>query len=219
MIDPASQQELKRAIIDCIGADHGVLTQLRQEIRPLRDQTKRIQPRSATSISLVGTDGGNNQFQFDPYLVQLVRVVDSSNNEYCLEAVSPTTPVDILNRRQFDTQGAPCTALGEMMAYLGVNTLPKLSHMIRPKEAGTPVSPSWVQVYRELVEWAILFSILEKDYGTDTLSSAMACLEAKYSQATYSTNYYKALNSVLMHSIPRTVVEYIWQALQSTAKC
>src|SRR5437879_7178754 len=169
MFDPASQVELRRAIAVCIVSYQGMWQELREEIRPLRQQTKRIQPRATTSISLVGTDGGYNQLQFDPFLVQLIRVVDSSNNEYCLEAISPTTPIDALGRRHFDKQGAPISALGEMMKYLSAETLPRLSHMIRPKDKGVPVSPSWVQVYRELFEWAILFSILKKYFGTDPL--------------------------------------------------
>jgi hypothetical protein len=142
MIDPATQIQLKEAIADCIGTDQGVLDALRDEIRHLRKAMRRIQPRATTSISLVGTDGGNNQLQFDPFLIQLVRVVDSSNNEYCLEAVSPTTPIEKLNKRQFDSNGVPSTALGKMMAFLGVNSLPVLSHMIRPTEEGKPVSPA-----------------------------------------------------------------------------
>ncbi len=142
MIDPTTQAQLKEAISDCILGDQGVLDTLRDEIRPLKTASRRIQPRATTSISLVGTDGGNNQLQFDPFLIQLVRVVDSSNNEYCLEAVSPTTPVDKLSKRQFDVEGAPATALGEMMSFLGVNTLPALSHMVRPSQEGRPVSPS-----------------------------------------------------------------------------
>ncbi len=179
MIDPASQEQLREAITDCIGADQGVLDALREEIRPLKSATRRIQPRSTTSISLVGTDGGNNQLQFDPFLIQLVRVVDSSNNEYCLEAVSPTTPVQKLNELQFAADGTPRTALGEMMAFLEMDSLPKLSHMIRPTDKGSPVSPSWVQVYRELVEWAILFAILKKDFGTDTLIVCDGLLRTK----------------------------------------
>lgn len=179
MIDPASQAQLKEAIADCIGTDQGVLAALREEILPLKTATRRIQPRATTSISLVGTDGGNNQLQFDPFLIQLVRVVDSSNNEYCLEAVSPTTPIQKLNERQFTPEGAARTALGEMMVYLGVETLPALSHMIRPSDKGKPVSPSWVQVYRELVEWAILFAILKKDFGTDTLIVCDGLLRSK----------------------------------------
>lgn len=97
-------------------------------------------------------------------------MVDSSKNEYCLEAITPTTSVTALGRRQFDADGHPRTPLGQMMAYLGVRDLAALSPMIRHNEDGRPVSPSWVQVYRELVEWAILFSIIRnKDFGTDTL--------------------------------------------------
>jgi hypothetical protein len=106
-------------------------------------------------------------------------VVDSSNNEYCLEAISPTTPIQKLNKRQFNEDGSPRTALGEMMTFLGVNNLPALSHMIRPTDKGKPVSPSWVQVYRELVEWAILFAILKKDFGTDTLIICDGLLRSK----------------------------------------
>ena len=102
-----------------------------------------------------------------------------SNNEYCLEAVSPTTPIKKLNSRQFSSDRTPETALGEMMQFLGVDTLSELSHMIRPTDSGKPVSPSWVQVYRELVEWAILFSLLKKDFGTDTLIVCDGLLRSK----------------------------------------
>jgi hypothetical protein len=66
-----------------------------------------------------------------------------------------------------------------MMIFLGVDSLTALSHMIRPTDQGKPVSPSWVQVYRELVEWAILFAILKKDFGTDTLIICDGLLRSK----------------------------------------
>jgi len=179
MIDPGSQSQLKTAITDCIDTDRGVLDNLRNEIRPLKAATRRIQPRTTTSISLVGTDGGNNQLHFDPFLIQLVRVVDSSNNEYCLEAVSPTTPIQKVDEHQFESDGSAKTALGAMMSDLGVKSLPNLSHMIRPTDKGRPVSPSWVQVYRELVEWAILYALLKKDFGTDTLIVCDGLLRSK----------------------------------------
>ena len=169
MIISSNQDQLKEAILDCINADRSILASLRDEIRPLKSATRRIHPRSTTSISLVATDGGNNQLKFDPFLIQLVRVVDSSNNEYCLEAVSPTTPIANITARQFGADGTPCTNLGKMMRFLGVDDLSELSHMIRPKGDNTPPSPKWVAAYRELVEWATLFALLEKDFGTDTL--------------------------------------------------
>lgn len=170
MIEPQSHEQLKQEIAVRMLEDRTLLDQLRAEIRPLRSASRRIQPRSTTAVSLVGTDGGNNSLQFDPFLVQLIRVVDSSNNEYCLEAITPTTNVSSLSAKQFNSFGEPVTALGKLMSYLKANDLPSISHMIRPDKAGYPASPSWVQVYRELVEWAILFSIVrEKDFGTDTL--------------------------------------------------
>jgi hypothetical protein len=179
MLDPKSQNDLKDAIGECIGADASVLDALRSEIRPLKSLVRRIQPRAATSISLVGTDGGNNQLQFDPFLIQMIRVVDSSDNQYCLEVVSPTTPVSRLVRRHLDDAGLPITALGEMMSFLRVKSLPDLSHMIRSNDDGRPVSPSWVQVYRELVEWAVLFALLKKDFGIDTLIVCDGLLRSK----------------------------------------
>ena len=180
MIEPESYYRLRQEIAERIEAERVVLDQLRAEIRPLRSAVRRIQPRTTTSISLVATDGGNNKLQFDPFLVQVVRIVDSSNNEYCLEAVTPSTKVSSLSTRQFNTDGSPSTALGKLMDYLGVRSLKQLSHMIRHQEDGTPTSPTWVQVYRDLVEWAILFSLIRtSNFGTDTLIIRDGLLRSK----------------------------------------
>ena len=56
-----------------------------------------------------------------------------------------------------------------MLADLGMASLEQLSHMIHSDDAGKPKSTSWIQVYRELVEWATLYAILKKDFATDTL--------------------------------------------------
>ena len=170
MIEPQSHKQLQTEILARIKSDKSLLDELRQEIRSLRDSTRLIQPRGTTSISLVAADGGNIQIQYDPFLVQLVRVVDSSNNEYCLEAITPTTRVADLSAKQFDKSGQPVTALGELMAFLGVQRLDQMSHMIRSSDEGRPSSPTWVQVYRELVEWAILFAIVRStQFATNTL--------------------------------------------------
>lgn len=169
MIDPASQAQLNDAIADCIHNNQHLLDSLRAEIQPLKTATRTIQARASASISLVGTDGGNNQIRFDPFLIQLIRVVDSSNNEYCLEAVSPSTPLEKLKQNQFNQDGSPKTPLGEMMYFLEVDSLTELSQMIRPNPHNHKISHRWVEVYRELVEWATLFKLLNKDYGTDTL--------------------------------------------------
>lgn len=180
MMEPQSYAQLKQEIAERIVTDRVLLDQLRSEIRPLRNEVRRIQPRTATSISLVAADGGNNSLQFDPFLIHIVRVVDSKNKEYCLEAITPTTSVDSLSSKQFKADGKPGTKLGEMMEYLGVRDLTKLSHMIHSNKDGRPTSLSWVQVYRELVEWAALFSIVRNaDFLADTLIICDGLLRSK----------------------------------------
>src|SRR5687768_13428373 len=102
VIDADSQRALKQQVLDRIVEDRVVLERLRAEVRPLRDGVRRIQPRSTTAVSLVGTDGGDNSIPFDPFLIELVRIVDSSSNEYCLEAITPTTPMGELAARHLD---------------------------------------------------------------------------------------------------------------------
>ncbi len=120
--------------------------------------------------------------------------MDSSNNEYCLEAITPTTNVSRLSTNQFDEHGVPATALGRMMEYLGTEHLWELTPMIRRNDDDRPVSPSWVQVYRELVEWAILFSLVrEKDFGTDTLIIFDGLLRSKVFVGELFTRYRRGL--------------------------
>ena len=170
MIDPQSHKALNKEISERIKEDQTILNEIRREIRPYGSKVCKIQPRNSTSVSLVGTDGGNNKIQYDPFIVQLIRVVDSSNNEYCLEAITPSTKISSLSKKQFDEYNNPITSLGKLMNSLGVRRLDELSHMIRDDRDDTPKSPTWIQVYRELVEWAILFDIIRNtSFGSDTL--------------------------------------------------
>jgi hypothetical protein len=175
MIDLATLGTLQQELRARINEDRKVLDEMRDEIRPLRGMTRRIQARSATAISLVGTDGGNNQLQFDPFRVQLVRVVDSSQNEYCLEVITPRTSIRDLTRRHLDPNGAALSALGRMMKSLGVSDLSDLSPVFNDDP-----DRSWMDVYREMAEWAVLFELVrERDFGTDTVIVCDGFLRSK----------------------------------------
>ncbi len=169
MIDPGSQKAIKEAVASCVSADQDTLLSLRKEIRLHLTDVRKVEKRSATSISLVGTDGGNNQLRFDPLLVQIIRVVDSSSEEHCIDVVSPSTPTDDIDRRQFASSGKPITPLGEMTQLLGSRSIADLSHMISTGKGSRARSASWIDAYRELAEWATLLQLFSKDYGTDTL--------------------------------------------------
>jgi hypothetical protein len=166
MIDGETRLELSRRIAERIAQDKGLLEQLRGEVRPLREHVRQIKPRSVTSLAFVATDGGNNQLRFDPFLVQLIRVVDSSNNSYVVDAITPESDIEELSNRHLNDERSP---LGSLMRLLKVDSLWRLSPMI-PSPTRKDRSPSWVQVYRELTEWATLAHLLrDRVYGTDTL--------------------------------------------------
>ena len=101
MLEVESHKQVGEEIALRIAEDKEILDALRGEIRPLQSSVRRIHPRSTTAVSFVAADGGNNSLQYDPFLVQLIRVVDSNNNEYCLEAITPSTDINELSERQF----------------------------------------------------------------------------------------------------------------------
>lgn len=184
MFDPDTLTEIRDAIRNCTTDQINLLDEIRRAVRQIIPNVRTIRPRSTTSISLVASDGGNNKLVFDPFYVQVVRVVDSYGKSLCFDAVSPTTDTDKLSKKQFDTQGNPQTSLGLMMKDLGVKTLNELSHMIpsgqQIRDDPNSVSRSWVLVYREIYEWAVLYErICHTKFATDTLIVRDGLLRSK----------------------------------------
>jgi hypothetical protein len=173
MFDPDKLPVMRKAIQERTEADRKVLDEIRAEVRPLTSDVRTIKERTTTSISLVASDGGNNKLEFDPFTIQLVRVVDSYGKELAFDVISPTTDTDKLSESQFEADGkTPKTALGKVMVDLGVKKLYELSPMIHSpaKAKEKPISPSWVLVYRDLCEWAVLYDrICNHTFATDTL--------------------------------------------------
>ena len=177
MIDPETFNDLQREIQHGVDLERGLLEELLEDMKRLKSGVRRIQPRSATAISLVGTDGGNNKVQFDPFFFQIVRVVDSSENEYCLEVITPNANYQMLEERHIQ-DGAGVTQLGRLAVALGLERFQDLSPVFKAKLEVR--SPSWVQVYREMTEWAVLFDLVEtKNFATDTVIVCDGFLRSK----------------------------------------
>jgi hypothetical protein len=184
MFDGPGLKSIRSAIRDCTVEQRPLFEEVRSQVRSISGEVRSIRPRTATSISLVASDGGNNKLVFDPFHVQLIRVVDSYGKVHCLDAVAPSTDTDHLSQRQFGPGGRPITALGRMMDDLGVNLLSELSHMIPSGETcrndPSRVSKSWVLTYRDLCEWAVLYDrICNATFATDTLLVRDGLLRSK----------------------------------------
>lgn len=172
MLDTDALKGVRQAVQRRAQADKVLLERLRADARLLAPGVRPIKPRTATAMSVVAADGGNNRLQFDPYIMQIIRVVDSFGRQLFLDVISSTTNTDELSRAQFDAASAPQTPLGYLMRDLGVDCLHHLSPMVpKPdRPVDDEVNPGWVLVYRDLCEWAVLYhQIVSSSFASDTL--------------------------------------------------
>jgi len=157
---PEQLPALRRQIHDQAARDFGLLEELVAQAREMAPGVRAIRPRSATSVALTAADGGNNAVAFNPFSLQIIRVVDSAGQELFLDVVSPAADIDALGRRHL----AERTVLGGLMADLGMTRLAELS----PVMAGR--SRQWVEAYRDLCEWATLYDLVcNHSFAADTL--------------------------------------------------
>ena len=162
MFDPDRLPELKSLVREATRGDSGLLDEVLRDVALLRPVTT-IAPRTINSISLVASDGGNNRLEFNPFSLQVVRVVDTFGEELFLDVISPSTDTVPLGRRHLEDPWSP---LGKMMRDLGVSSLGQLSPMIPAR----PRFGAWPLVYRDLCEWAVLYDLIcYERWGSDTL--------------------------------------------------
>jgi hypothetical protein len=171
VFDPDQLPELKRLVQEATRGDSGLLDEVLRDVALLRPVTT-IQSRNINSISLVASDGGNNRLDFNPFSLQVVRVVDTFGDELFLDVISPSTDTIALGQRHLDEQ----TPLGRLMSDLGVSTLGELSPMI----PANPTFRGWPLVYRDLCEWAVLYDLIcYERWGSDTLILRDGLLRSK----------------------------------------
>ena len=118
MFDPDRLPELKSLIREATRGDSGLSYEVMRDVMLLRQSVTTIQPRNINSISLVASDGGNNSLEFNPFSLQVVRVVDTFGDELFLDVISPLTDTLALGRRHLEDSWSP---LGRMMRDLGVS--------------------------------------------------------------------------------------------------
>jgi len=180
VFDPRSLDEARAAIARQVRAEGSLLEELRADVRTLLSPSQVIRPHSATAVSFAASEGITSRIVFDPFSVQLVRVVDSQGRQRFLDVISPRTDPDKLSERHHEAKDS----LHVLMTDLGVERLSELSSVIpsgeqvRTKPEDIP--STWPQDYREIVEWAVLYHrIKSSDWGSDTLIVRNGLLRSK----------------------------------------
>ena len=194
MFDPDRLPELKSLVREATRGDAGLLDEVMRDVALLGQAVTTIQPRNMNSISLVASDGGNHRIDFNPFSLQVVRVVDTFGDELFLDVISPSTDTLALGQRHLDDPWSP---LGKMMRDLGASTLGDLSTVIPAK----PRSTGWPLVYRDLCEWAVLYDLVcYERWGSDTLIVRDGLLRTKIFAADQFVRLYGLMKAAIEKS-------------------
>jgi hypothetical protein len=170
MFEPKHLDSIRLAIERQTAKDAALLQSLREDVRERLGPVKAILPHAASAVSLVASDGGSNRLGFDPFALELVRVMDSNGEQLLLDAISPSTdPNELLARHR--ERG---DALQVLLEDLGVEHLHDLSPVFPTsrtlREQPERVKQSWPKAYRDVAEWAVLYErVSRRQWGSDTL--------------------------------------------------
>jgi hypothetical protein len=150
-----------------------VVNELRNFAKQIKDNIKILRPYTATAVSFVSADGGNNNIKFNPCVLELVRVVDSRGVQCAIDPIFGNSNAANLNERVERIK-----PLKRLCDDLGLNKLSDISYLLA--EMGQPEkTASAVKVYRDIVEWAILYDFLYNDWGNNTIIIREGLLRTK----------------------------------------
>lgn len=194
MFDPDKLPAIQDRIREETDRSSASFDELRSEVDALRiGGVTTIQPMNTNMISLVASDAGNNRLEFNPLMLQVVRVVDSYGAEQFFDVISSSTDTGALSRRQFSPSGKPISPLGLLMSDLGISTLSELSPMIPER----PTSAGWTLVYRDLCEWAVLYELCHKEFASDTVLLHDGLLRTKIFAGDLFVQMYHRIKAVI----------------------
>ena len=158
-------QEIKKRLAEAWEEEERDLTKQRELARQMKGDLHKLVEYSASAVAFVAADGGDNRIRLDtgtggaPATVELVRIVDSNGRECALDAVAGSVDDEFFKDSRLSAIDTLCQGLGfdkvsELSPYLTDN-------LSRSQK---------MQVYRDIVEWAVLYKLLtEQDWGSDTL--------------------------------------------------
>ena len=170
-------EQIKRRIQSAYKIEEPVLQRFREFAKELKGDVKPIRSYSVNAVSFVSADGGDNRLYFNPAVIELIRVVDSRGNQCALDAIASNAKYESLNARAEDGNDLRIEPLAKLCSDLGVN-VSELSYFLKSLGEGGK-STGAVRTYRDIVEWAVLYELLHKEWGSDTVIIREGMLRTK----------------------------------------
>jgi hypothetical protein len=171
-------EEIKRRVFEAYKNEEPVLKEFREFARQLKNDIRPIRQYSVNAVSFVSADGGDNRLYFNPAVVELVRVVDSKGNQCALDAIAGNSKAKDFNERAKNESPLLVEPLRRLCDDLKMNVL-DLSYLLKGiEEPGK--STGAVRVYRDIVEWAVLYDLMKyREWGDDTIIVCEGMLRTK----------------------------------------
>ena len=169
--------QIKARVQSAYETEEPVIQRFRDYAARLKNEIKRIRPYSVNAVSFVSVDGGDNRLYFNPAVIELVRVVDSRGNQCALDAIAGNAKLESLNLRGQQGTQLMVPPLQKLCSDLGLDVI-QLSYLlgglgVQGKSTGA------VRIYRDIVEWAVLYELLHKEWGSDTIIVREGMLRTK----------------------------------------
>lgn len=171
-------KEIKDRVLEAYQNEDQVFAKLRGFARELKNNVRPIRKYSVNAVSFVSADGGDNRLSFNPAIIELVRVVDSRGNQCAIDAIAGNTKLAAFNERVNAASPLLVTPLRRLCEDLGMSVA-DLSYLLKGiEEPGK--STGAVRVYRDIVEWAVLYDLLKySQWGSDTIIVREGMLRTK----------------------------------------
>jgi len=170
-------EQIKDRILEAYKVEEPILNSFREYAKQLKNNIKQIRPYSVNALSFVSIDGGDNRLFFNPAVIEFVRIVDSRGNQCALDAIPGNAKPESLNERVLSGNPLLIIPLQRLCDDLNVKVT-DLSYLLnglgqQGKSTGA------VRTYRDIVEWAVLYDLLHKEWGSDTIVIREGLLRTK----------------------------------------
>jgi len=170
-------EQIRNRIQSAYETEEPIIHKFRDFAKRIKNDIKPIRPYSVNAVSFVSADGGDNRLYFNPAVIELVRVVDSRGNQCALDAIAGNAKYESLDERVESGNPLMVAPLKKLCSDLNVKVT-QLSYLL--KGLGEPgKSTGAIRTYRDIVEWAVLYELLHKEWGSDTIIVREGLLRTK----------------------------------------